>query len=130
MAHQDSLRPSRGSSDRPSSPAGAWGKHPRKPTAGISGVEPLGRRGILRVGVPGSVCVPLLQNPQSVTSNYSGNRCGRPTAVRVAVVRGSAFDQATRMLFLAMVHAVSRARSRRQMTWMQKMATGLTELFF
>jgi hypothetical protein len=98
-------------------------------TVGSPCVEPQGRRKILIVDIPGSVRIPLLQDARNVSPHDVESRsvCPKPVT-SVTVVRGSVFDQATRMLLLAMVRAACRTRSSDRATWMQKMAIGLRGL--
>jgi hypothetical protein len=117
-------------SDCPSSPFDAWARHLPRPMALGSFAELPDRRELPGIGIPGSARTQPLRNTRAASGHCLEGRRVSPTMPSGTVVRGSAFDQATRMLLLAMVREVSRNRRSSRTTWLRKLSTSLRSLVF
>jgi hypothetical protein len=117
-------------SDRPLSPFDAWTRQMPRPTTISSLIEMPNRRELPGIDVPGSVRIRPIQNAWNTSSDDREGRCAGPAMPSGAIVRGSAFDQATRMLLLAMVRAVRRNRRSGRTAWLRKLYGGVKTLLF
>jgi hypothetical protein len=130
MRPQYTLRLTMSFADHPFSLPDAWNKRIERPMTGSAYVGLPDRRELPGIGVPGSVCVRPLQNARNASVRYIEGRCVGPTKASGTIVRGSAFDQATRMLLLAMVRAVSRNRQTGRTAWLRKLCSSVKALLF
>jgi hypothetical protein len=111
----------------------AAGKPTRTPTLRRFCTDRLPRWEVPTIDVPGPGPTPWLprieagQSRQALSRGVESRQVCLP-ATGIAVVYGKSFDQATRMLLLAMVHAVSRKRSGWRPRWTRSASATLKRM--